>query len=153
MLSVELVGVDGPLDEVRALFQEYWESFGFTPCFQGFGEELAGLPGKYAAPGGGLLLARLEEEPAGCVAFRRVDAVRCEAKRLYVRPEFRGRGIASHLLDRLVAEARSVGYRQILGDTLPVMDAAVRLYERYGFRQATERMPAADGTIYLEYPL
>jgi len=38
--------------QVRELFEEYWASFGFTPCFQNFGVELAGLPGEYRPPGG-----------------------------------------------------------------------------------------------------
>ncbi len=71
---------------IRGLFEEYWSLFGFTPCFQGFDREVASLPGAYAPPGGRLALAVLDGEAAGCVALRRFDAERCEAKRLYVRP-------------------------------------------------------------------
>src|SRR5689334_18065121 len=87
------------LETVRRLFEEYWSSFGFTPCFQNFGDELAGLPGKYAPPRGRLALAVIEGSAAGCVALRALDAERCEVKRLYVRPEFRGSGIGRALLD------------------------------------------------------
>src|ERR1700689_5351435 len=86
------------LEEIRALFTEYWNSFGFTPCFQGFDRELANLPGKYSAPDGRLGLALLDGVTAGCGALRRIDATRCEAKRLYVRPPCREFGVGRALL-------------------------------------------------------
>src|ERR1700724_4411157 len=96
---VEIVTVETGawLEQVRGLFEEYWTSFGFTPCFQNFGEEVAALPGEYAPPGGRLGLALIDGEPAGCAALRRFDGTRCEAKRLYVRPKFRGRGLGRAL--------------------------------------------------------
>jgi putative acetyltransferase len=142
------------LEAVRALFQEYWDSFGFTPCFQGFGAELAGLPGKYAPPRGRLALARAGCEVAGCVALRPVDASRCEMKRLYVRPPVRGSGLGKVLVDWLIAEARSAGYAEMVCDTMPVMAQALAMYERMGFERAE---PYADeptaGAIYLRLKL
>src|SRR5262249_36859083 len=103
-----IVAVQTPegLAQVRGLMQEYWASFGFTPCFQNFSEELAGLPGGYAPPSGRLGLALVDGHPAGCAALRRLDDTRCEAKRVYVRPAFRGAGIGRALLHWLIAEAR-----------------------------------------------
>src|SRR5579885_106709 len=103
---VPVTCADG-LDAVKALFQKYWDSFGFTPCFQNFDSELATLPGKYAPPQGRLALALVSGAPAGCVALRPIDATRCEAKRLYVRPRFRSQGIGRALLEWVIAEARS----------------------------------------------
>ena len=125
------------IETVRRLFQEYWDSFEFTPCFQGFSAEVAALPGAYAPPGGRLALAMIDGAAAGCVALRRVDALRGEAKRLYVRPEFRGRGIARALLEWLIGEARDAGYRELVGDTMPVMQQALALYERMGFHRTS----------------
>ena len=145
---------EGHLAEVRALFQEYWRSFGFTPCFQGFGEELARLPGDYAPPEGRLALALVNNRPAGCIALRRLDAERGEAKRLYVRPEFRGQGLGHALLDWLIREARAEGYREIVGDTMPVMDRALALYDRYGFeRTAPYAADPTPGAVYLRLKL
>src|SRR5512140_623799 len=115
------------LEQVRHLFEEYWASFNFTPCFQNFSTELAGLPGAYTPPGGALGLALVGGEPAGCAALRRVDDERCEAKRLYVRPAFRGHGLGKALLDWIIAEARAMGYREMLGDTMPVMSQALAM--------------------------
>jgi putative acetyltransferase len=123
------------LGAVKVLFKEYWDSFGFTPCFQGFDSELAALPGEYEPPQGRLALARVGGEPAGCVALRSIDATRCEAKRLYVRPKFRSQGVGKTLLEWVIAEARSAGYSEMLGDTMPVMERALAMYERIGFER------------------
>jgi putative acetyltransferase len=156
MEQVEIVEASqaGLIGEARALFSEYWTSFGFTPCFQDFGEELAGLPGRYAPPDGRLLIALVDGAPAGCVALRRLDASRAEGKRLWVRPAFRRHGIGRALLERLRLEAIAAGYREIAGDTLPVMGEALGLYERLGFER--QEGIAGEGNphpIQLRWPL
>lgn len=123
------------LETVRVLLREYWDSFGFTPCFQNFGDELEGLPGAYAPPSGRLALAAIDGEPAGCVALRRVDAARAEPKRLYVRPAFRGYGLGRALLEWVMNQARAQGYTELVGDTMPVMRDALALYDRMGFER------------------
>ena len=139
--EIRIVPVDGPrmLETARGLFAEYWDSFGFTPCFQNFGEELAGLPGKYAPPDGRLAVAwaggEMDGEAAGCVALRRFDERRCEVKRLYVRPAYRGYRLGRRLLEWVMAEARAAGYSEMLGDTMPVMTDALALYDRMGFER------------------
>jgi carbonic anhydrase len=139
---------------VRTLFQEYWASFGFTPCFQNFSDELEGLPGDYAPPDGRLAVAMLDGLPAGCAAFRRFDAERCEAKRLWVRPAYRGRGVGGGLLNWIVAEARAAGYREIVGDTMPEMAQALAMYDRHGFdRTAPYAANPTPGAIFLRLKL
>ena len=132
-MTIAIVENAAQLEQARTLFEEYWKSFGFTPCFQNFGDEVAGLPGAYAPPGGRLALAIIEGIPAGCVALKRFDENRCEAKRLYVRPEFRGHGVGRALLDWVIAQARAIGYRELVGDTMPVMQQALDMYRRMGF--------------------
>jgi ribosomal protein S18 acetylase RimI-like enzyme len=127
------------LDAARALFLEYVGAPDWEPGFaaylarQDFRAELAALPGVYAPPGGALLLAWLADRPAGCVAYKPLAPALCEMKRLYVRPAARGRGVAEHLVRRLLRTARESGYRRMRLDTLPSMAAAQRLYERLGF--------------------
>jgi putative acetyltransferase len=135
------------LGAVRALFEEYWQSFGFTPCFQNFGEELAGLPGAYAPPAGRLALAFVGGQPAGCVALRRVDAQRAEPKRLYVRPGFRGHGLGRALLEWVITEARAAGYTELVGDTMPVMKDALALYDRMGFERVGVGAPVQASVL------
>jgi GNAT superfamily N-acetyltransferase len=140
--------------EVRRLFEEYWASFGFTPCFQNFSGELTSLPGEYVRPRGVLALARIEGRCAGCAALRPFDATRCEAKRLYVRPEFRGLGVGLALLEWVVARAREAGYREMVGDTMPVMEQALKMYDRFGFERSAPYSDApTPGAIYLRFRL
>ena len=139
---------------VRMLFKEYWSSFGFTPCFQDFAGELAALPGKYVPPDGRLALAEIDGNAAGCVALRRFDPARGEVKRLYVRPNSRGLGVGRALLQWIIAEARTVGYRELVCDTIPVMEQALAMYDRAGF-QRTEpySAEATPGAVYFRLTL
>jgi GNAT superfamily N-acetyltransferase len=142
------------LATVRTLFEEYWQSFGFTPCFQGFAEELEGLPGKYAPPGGVLGILRIDGVPAGCVALRPLDAGRAEFKRLYVRSAFRGQGLGRVLLEWIVAQARALNYRELLADTMPQMSAALAMYDGYGFeRTGPYGSDPTPGAVYLRLVL
>ena len=141
---IEQAVSEGAIESARTLFQEYWTSFGFTPCFQNFDSELAALPGKYSPPHGRLLLSMVNGQPAGCVALRRFDATRGEVKRLYVRPQFRGSGLGKALMNAVAAEARAIGYAELVADTIPtVMAGALAMYERLGFERA---VPYSDET-------
>jgi carbonic anhydrase len=121
------------VDAVRELWTAYWESLGLPSEFQGFDEELRGLPGKYGPPAGRLFLVRIDGRPAATAAFRPLGYDACEAKRLYVRPAYRKRGIAVALLAKLIEEARNFGYRSLYADTLPTMSSALDLYRKVGF--------------------
>ena len=140
---------------IRELFLEYAQSLGFSLCFQNFDKELADLPGDYAPPSGRLLLARLGDAPAGCVALHKFQSDICEMKRLYVRPAFRGKRIGRILADRIIAEARNIGYKSMRLDTVePVMRDAVGLYRKLGFREIDPyRVNPMEGTLYMELTL
>lgn len=139
---------------VRALFAEYVEGLGIDLSFQGYAEELAGLPGLYAAPQGRLLLALADGEAAGCVALRPLQEGICEMKRLFVSPRFCGQGLGLRLAERIVDEARAIGYQRMLLDTLPSMQGAIRLYAALGFVQcaAYYETPLPD-TVFMTLQL
>ncbi|XHS79383.1 GNAT family N-acetyltransferase [Burkholderiaceae bacterium UC74_6] len=138
------------LETVRALFREYAVGTGLDLEFQGFEDELAALPGKYARPRGRLLLAWHEGQPLGCVALRPVNERDCEMKRLYVRPAARGLNLGRELASRICEEGREAGYQRILLDTLSTMTAALTLYRSLGFTdtQAYVYNPLPD-VVYL----
>jgi putative acetyltransferase len=141
--------------QARELFLEYAQSLGFSLCFQNFDKELAGLPGDYIPPAGRLLLAEFEGQLAACVALHKLDSGICEMKRLYLRPPFRGKGVGRTLAERIIAEARHIGYQRMRLDTVePVMKDAVAMYRKLGFREIAPYCsnPMA-GAIYMELEL
>lgn len=118
---------------VRQLFLEYAQSLGFSLCFQGFQQELDDLPGKYAPPDGTLLLAWEAGEAVGVVGLRRFDSTSSEMKRLYVRPDQRGKKLGRQLTQAIIQKAAMLGYHSIKLDTAPTMRAARQLYFDLGF--------------------
>jgi ribosomal protein S18 acetylase RimI-like enzyme len=140
---------------VRELFLEYAHSLGFSLCFQSFDKELAELPGDYAPPQGRLFLATYDGELAGCIALHRLEQNIAEMKRLYVRPQYRGKRVGFALVQRLLAEAPEMGYRSIRLDTVePVMKDAVKMYRRLGFREiGPYRTNPIAGALYMQLDL
>ena len=148
-------------DAIKALFREYAESLGFSLAYQDFDQELADFPGKYSSPDGALLLARVGEEPAGTVALRKLDTGVCEMKRLYVKPQFRGRrtadgrSIGRALAEDIVGIGRERGYQRLRLDTIGgKMHQALALYRSMGFVEIPPyyASPIPD-TAYLELVL
>lgn len=124
------------IQEARKLFREYEAWFGLALCFQNFDDEVANLPGKYAAPEGRLYSAFADGKLAGCIALRKLEDGICEVKRLFVREEFRNQKIGVALIEKIIAEASKIGYEKMRLDTYPPkMPKAVSLYKSYGFRE------------------
>src|SRR5262249_46796290 len=124
------------IQTVRELFHEYSEWLELDLCFQNFERELTELPGAYAPPLGRLYLAYEDEGIAGCIALRPLDEKICEMKRLYIRPEFRNRGLGRVLVERLIKDAKEIGYERMRLDTMPgKMDRAIGMYRRFGFQE------------------
>jgi len=134
-MIVRRAETDAEINEVRRLFREYAESLGVDLCFQGFEEELAGLPGTYGPPGGSLLIAEEDRAIVGCVALRKLGSSICEMKRLYVKPQFRGRGLGKALVERIIEEGTELGYTKMRLDTLDRLKEAMAVYEAFGFRR------------------
>jgi GNAT superfamily N-acetyltransferase len=143
------------IEQARLLFREYADWLQIDLCFQNFEKELANLPGEYTPPTGRLLLAYEDSRLAGCIALRRIDDGVCEMKRLFLRKQFRGRGLGRQLIEAIIREAKQIGYERMRLDTLPPkMNDAIGLYRSYGFKQtgAYYDNPVA-GAIFMELDL
>jgi putative acetyltransferase len=124
------------IDRARMLFEEYAAWLGINLCFQNFEKELAQLPGEYVPPAGRLFLAFDGDQISGCVALRALGDGACEMKRLYVRPDFRGKGLGRQLTESIINAGREIGYERMCLDTFPgKMDRAVAMYRALGFQE------------------
>jgi putative acetyltransferase len=155
--AFEIVPATSPtqIDSVRELFLEYARSLSFNLCFQSFEQELAALPGDYAPPNGRLLLLTRANQTAGSVALHKIDDETCEMKRLYVRPQFRGLGLGKMLANKVVADARGIGYKRLRLDTIEAdMKTAVAMYRDMGFREIAPYRPnPIETALYMELEL
>ena len=153
MEPFQIKRVESPveLEASRALFRAYERELDVDLCFQSFEEELAALPGKYAAPRGALLIAEAGRDCVGCVARRPLVSGGCEMKRLYVRPEFRGAGLGRRLAENIILVAAQMGYGKMRLDTLQRLEPALNLYNALGFYpiEAYYENPL-PGVVYLE---
>lgn len=121
-----------------------------------FEKILARLPVLHAPPAGGILLARVAGEPAGCVMFARIDDTTCEMKRMFVSASHRGLGVARAMGEALLAAATQSGYRRMRLDTGPCQPEAVALYESLGFTPCepyVEDGPLWPDKVYMEISL
>jgi GNAT superfamily N-acetyltransferase len=154
MLHIGQAKTDDEIRAARELFLEYQQWLKIDLSFQDFETEVASLPGSYAPPAGRLLLARVDDAVAGCIALQPRGQGECEMKRLYVRGEHHGIGLGRLLVTSVIDEARRIGYRRIVLDTLPVMKAAHHLYLSFGFSEIPAyRYNPVQGTRYLALDL
>ena len=159
--SLELIPAYDRPEEILSLFSEYTHmlvshdpSFQIYLDIQHYADEIRDLKAKYGRPDGRLYLALWEGEAAGCIALRKLDEQRCEMKRLYVRPAFRGHKIGDALVDRVIQDAKAIGYRHMLLDTLPFLESAIHMYRKRGFYEIPcYNDSPVETTIFMQYDL
>lgn len=160
-MSIKLVEAYTHKDEVKSLFDEYTQmlidgdsNFKNYLGIQKYDHEIENLEEKYGLPYSRLYLAYYDGALAGCIGLRRIDNDNCELKRLYVKPQFRGKKIAGFLVKHIIAEAKEIGYKHILLDTLPFLETAINMYKKYGFYQIESyNNSPMENLIYLKYDL
>jgi len=142
------------VDIAGKLFRQYQEFLGEDLCFQGFEQELADLPGKYADPTGAILLAKHANDYVGCVAVRPLEGDTCEMKRLYVTTQAQGLSAGRLLAEAIIAKARQLGFKKMQLDTLERLVPALALYKKLGFKRIDSYYAnPLDEVIYLELDL
>lgn len=132
-IAIEKISSEQDLEDVKQLFREYANFLQVDLCFQGFEAELAKLPAKYAEPEGSIFLAKVNGQPAGCIALWKLEEGVCEMKRLFVKPEFQGLGLGKQLVNILLEEAKNKGYIKMKLDTLRRLQSANYLYKSLDF--------------------
>lgn len=160
-MSIELVEAYTYKEEIKALFNEYTQmliegesEFKNYLKLQNYDRETENLEEKYGLPYGRLYIALYEGNVAGCIALRKLDNDNCEMKRLYVKPEYRGKNIGGILVKHIIQEAKLIDYKHILLDTLPFLETAISMYKRYGFYEIESyNNSPMDNLIYLKYDL
>jgi GNAT superfamily N-acetyltransferase len=146
------------LAQVRALFAEYAEWLSPFVTASTIADELESLPAPFEEPEGRLLVARDGlGMVCGCVGVKRHTDSECEIKRLFVRPDCRGKGLGYTVFTAALDAACDLGYEEALVSTIPAyMEEANRMYERLGFEptECFENHTHAEVEIrYLRYPL
>lgn len=148
-------------EDIRELFTEYTnmlvENDSFFKLYldiQNYDDEILHLEKKYGEPHGRLYLLRVDGEAAGCIALRKLDDDSCEMKRLYVRPQYRGSGFGRLLAEKIISDAREIGYKHMLLDTLPFLREAIDMYKKLGFYEIEcYNDSPIDSTIFLRLDL
>jgi len=127
-------------DQVKELFTEYMNmliegdsTFVTYMAQQNYDDELAHLDVKYREPENRLYLLYVDNQLAGSIGMLKFDDRSCELKRLYLKQEFRGRGLGDFLVSKIIADARDAGYEYMLLDTMPFLPKAYQLYKKHGF--------------------
>lgn len=142
------------LADARALLKEYASALGRGLSFEDFAREMVELPGPYGPPDGALLVADFDGRLAGCVALRPLGGGLCEMKRLFVRHQFRGKGVGKRLALAVIEAARERGYRGMRLSFAPWMQEAIAIYRALGFRPIEAYRPeAVEGSVYMELTL
>ncbi len=160
-MNTEIIDAYTYKEEIKALFNEYTQML--TDCnadfknylkLQNYDHETENLEEKYGHPYGRLYIAFIDDNVAGCIALRKIDDDNCELKRLYVKPQYRGKNIGGTLVKHIIKEAENIGYKHILLDTLPFLNVAIDMYKKYGFYEIESyNNSPMDNLIYLKYDL
>ena len=142
------------LNDAVNLFNEYANSLNISLDFQNFTEELNIINSMYGSPTGCLLLVYEQEEAVACAAYRKIGDGICELKRMYIKPNYRRKGIGQKLVDLLCEKAKQNGYYLMRLDTLDSMLPALHLYWSNGFKDiAAYYHNPNDGVVYMEKQL
>lgn len=129
--------IDGKhhINQVRNLIIEYTQMLNRDLSFQNIDDELKDPSKKYTAPAGELLVAIENDEVVGMIAYHKHSTTRCEMKRLYVKPKYRGMKLGEQLIQKLIELAIQSGYTEMVLDTLLPLQSAIYLYQKLGFQQ------------------
>lgn len=135
----------------KELILEYIKWLNTDLCFQHIDDELETFPEKYTSPNGEFIIAKENNRVIGCVAINELEHTICEMKRLFVKEEYKKRGIGEKLVEKIIEEAKKRNYKKMRLDTLNTMEAALSIYYKKGFYDIKPYYNnPSTGVIYLE---
>ncbi|WP_455541913.1 GNAT family N-acetyltransferase [Intestinibacter sp.] len=160
-MSLELKLAYDEKYEIKKLFSQYTNMLIETNPkmaiyleIQNYDDELEHLETKYGTPDGRLYIASIDDKPAGCIALRKLSDKNCELKRLFVKPEFRGHKLGHILIQKVIDDAKYIGYDSMFLDTLPFLKSAIHLYNQFGFYETEPyNNSPIDTTIFMKLDL
>ena len=161
MNNLELKQAYNYKKEVKELFTEYTNmliendpKFKEYLDIQNYDEEINNLEHKYGLPEGRLYLLYFNNKLAGCIGLKKIDNDNCEMKRLYIKEEYRNNHLGEYLVDKIIKDAKEIGYKYMLLDTLPFLKSAINLYKKYGFYEIKSyNNSPMDTSIYMKLDL
>ena len=145
MIRVERAALDR-IEEAYAIVQEYYEAVDVMVR-----EDAGSFAREYFGTGSGIWLAEDGEAVVGCIALRPLHGrpASGEVKRLYVRPEYRGQGVADRLLGALERYALERGYAALYLDTKDDLTAAIRFYQKHRYVSCERYNENPQATLFL----
>lgn len=134
------------MDEAYAIVREYYDAVGVVVR-----DDAESFARDYFGDGSGVWLAYDEASVVGCIALRPLPQLdrAGEIKRMYVKPEARGQGIAERLLEALEEYAAEAGYRALYLDSKEDLKTAIRFYARHGYAECERYNENPQATIFM----
>ena len=145
-VTIDLALSKSDQQAVKTLFIEYSKWLPVSLDFQDFNQELNDFPKGYVY----LLLAKKAGMPVGAMGLRAHSKTTCEMKRLFVKQEAQGLGIGRSLSLHLMQEAKALGFKEMVLDSLKRLKPAVKLYQSLGFSEIEPfNFNPEDDVIYM----
>lgn len=146
MIRIERASLER-MDEAYAIVREYYEAVGVVVR-----DDPESFARDYFGDGSGIWLAYEGAAVVGCIALRPLPQLdhAGEIKRMYVKPEVRGQGIAERLLKALESYATESGYRTLYLDTKDDLTTAIRFYQQHGYEACERYNENPQATMFMK---
>jgi len=139
-------------EDIQKLVFSVLAEYDLPPDLNGTDRDLTDIEANYMARGG--LFEVLEDDAGnviGTIGLYPLDDETIEHRKMYFKPEIRGRGLGKKILARTIENARNLGYMRVYLETAYVLEQAVHLYEKFGFRPVDiKHTPRCDQGYILE---
>ncbi len=142
------------IPKAKDLIKEYVDWIDLDLSFQKIAEELEQFPRAYQEPDNSFFVAKDADKIIACIGMKKIGEGICEMKRLFVKDEYKGKGIGKALVTLILGEAKRKGYKLMRLDTLKKMTKAQNLYRSFGFYEIEKYVEnPLEGALFMEKSL